>query len=171
MLIDTHAHLDGKRFDKDREDIINDLKNDDVDIVINPGADFMSSVKAVDMSKNYDNIYAAVGIHPHEAKSMDDNTINLLKDLASKGKVVAIGEIGLDYHRDYRQTAKLQHRMFKEQLQLAEELELPVIIHCRKAYDRIIPMLRGHDLRAVIFHAYSGRPEQLKQILEFRSYI
>ncbi len=91
MLIDSHAHLDDTRFDKDRDELIKSLKDLGVNLVINPGADLQSSIKAVSLAEQYDNIYAAVGVHPHSAKEMDESTIEVLKSFTDREKVVAIG--------------------------------------------------------------------------------
>ncbi|WP_425446809.1 TatD family hydrolase [Dethiothermospora halolimnae] len=172
MLIDSHAHLDDGRFDKDRDKIIKSLKEDDVDIVINPGADFLSSVKSVNMSEKYDNIYAAVGIHPHEAKNMGEDTIGLLRDLSKKGKVVAIGEIGLDYHYD-NSPRDIQKEKFREQIKLAKELNLPIIVHDREAhkdtYDIISSEYDG-KLTGVI-HSFSSSTEMAKKYIDMGFYI
>ena len=93
MLIDSHAHLDDERFDRDRERLIESLKENGIDLVINPGDDLQSSIKAVALAEKYENIYAAVGVHPHAAKEMDDATIGILKSFANREKVIAIGEI------------------------------------------------------------------------------
>ena len=100
MLIDSHAHLDDDRFDNDRDKLIKSLKEYGIDLIINPGSDLGSSIKSVSLSEQYDNIYAAVGVHPHSAKEMDDSTIEVLKSFTGRKKVVAIGEIGLDYYYD-----------------------------------------------------------------------
>ncbi|MTI48824.1 MAG: TatD family deoxyribonuclease [Firmicutes bacterium] len=172
MLIDSHAHLDDKRFDKDRDDIISDLKKDDVDIVINPGADFLSSVKAVSLSEKYENIYAAVGIHPHDAKTMDDETINVLRDLTKKGKVVAIGEIGLDYHYD-NSPRDIQQQRFREQIKLAKELKLPIIVHDRDAHKDTFDIISeelDENLTGVI-HSFSASTEMAKKYIDMGFYI
>lgn len=172
MLIDSHAHLDDRRFDKDRDKLIKRLKEDDVDIVINPGADFLSSVKSVKMSEDYDNVYAAVGIHPHDAKSMDDETINVLRDLAKKGKVVAIGEIGLDYHYD-NSPRDIQKKRFREQIKLAKELNLPIIVHDRDAHKDTFDIISDEfdgKLTGVI-HSFSSSVEMAKKYIDMGFYI
>ncbi len=121
MLIDSHAHLDDTRFDKDRDELIKSLKDLGVNLVINPGADLQSSIKAVSLAEQYDNIYAAVGVHPHSAKEMDESTIEVLKSFTDREKVVAIGgEIGLDYYYD-NSPRDIQKQRFIEQLDLAKK--------------------------------------------------
>lgn len=172
VLIDSHAHLDDRRFDKDREEIIKSLKADEVDIVINPGADFLSSVKAVSLAEKFENIYAAVGIHPHEAKAMDDNTIDILRDLAKKKKVIAIGEIGLDYHYD-NSPRDIQKQRFREQIRLAKELKLPIIVHDREAHKDtfdIISQELDENLTGVL-HSFSSSAEMAKKYIDMGFYI
>lgn len=172
MLIDSHAHLDDKRFDKDRDKIIKDLKNHGVQIVINPGADVASSVKAVSMAKEYENIYAAVGVHPHDAKTMDNTTIQLLNSLANNEKVIAIGEIGLDYHYD-NSPRDVQKEWFVEQIRLAKKLKLPIIIHEREASQDMYNILKqetDENLTGVL-HCYSGSLEMAREYLKMGYYI
>src|SRR5690554_4722696 len=127
MLFDTHAHLDDKRFDEDRDELIRELPNRGVSRVITPGIDTDSSKKCVDLAGKYDIVYAAVGIHPHEANQAEDNYLDLLADMARHKKVVAIGEIGLDYYYDFS-PRDIQKKCFIEQIELAAELKLPIII-------------------------------------------
>lgn len=172
MLIDSHAHLDDKRFDKDRDEIIKNLKNNDVSIVINPGADLASSIKAVDLAQEYENIYAAVGIHPHDAKTMDDDTIEVLKSLLKKDKVIAVGEIGLDYHYDFS-PRDIQRKWFREQIKLAKEFNLPIIVHDREAHKDVYDILKEEQdgtLRGVL-HCFSGSVEMAKEYIKMGFYI
>ena len=133
MLIDSHAHLDDERFDPDRENIISSLKENGISLVVNPGSDLSSSIKAVRLSEEYENIYAAVGVHPHEAKAMSEETIEALRSLSAREKVVAIGEIGLDYFYD-NSPRDIQKKWFLEQIRLAKEADLPIIVHSRDAF-------------------------------------
>lgn len=172
MLIDSHAHLDDERFDKDRDKVIKDLNKDGIEIVINPGADVASSVKSVSLAQEHDNIYAAVGVHPHEAKTMDETTIELLRSLAKKEKVVAIGEIGLDYHYD-NSPREVQKKWFAEQIKLAKELKLPIIIHEREAQQDMYNILKAHDDGKLtgVLHCFSGSLEMAKKYLEMGLYL
>lgn len=172
MLIDSHAHLDDEKFDKDRDEIIKDLINQDIELVINPGSDIASSVKAVSLAKKYDNIYAAVGVHPHDVKDMDGTTIQLLSSLANNEKVLAIGEIGLDYHYDYS-PRDLQKKWFVEQIQLAKKLQLPIIVHEREASQDMCNILKQEadgNLTGVL-HCYSGSLEMAKEYLKMGFYL
>lgn len=172
MLIDSHAHLDDSRFDKDREQLIKDLGNNNIELIINPGSDVATSVKAVSLAQKHENIYAAIGVHPHEVEDMEDETIELLRSLSKKEKVVAIGEIGLDYYYD-NSPRELQKKWFREQIKLAKELDLPIIIHDRDAhqdtYD-IIKELKDDSLRGVL-HCYSGGVELAREFIKLGFYI
>lgn len=172
MLFDSHAHLDDGRFDQDRDQIIKNAQEKGLAYMMNPGADLRSSLKAVELAAQYDMIYAAVGVHPHDAKDMDDVTLLLLKDLARKPKVMAIGEIGLDFHYDHS-PRDVQRQVFRDQIQLARELKLPVIIHDREANEEVFNILR--EERAfevgVVMHCYSGSAELARQYVKLGAYI
>ncbi len=173
MLIDSHAHLDDERFDKDRDILIKSLKENGIDLIINVGADVSSSIKSVSLSQEYENIYAAVGVHPHSAKDMDESTIDILKSFAGREKVVAIGEIGLDYYYD-NSPRDIQRQRFIEQLELAKEVDLPVIIHSRDAaggetFD-ILKNAQDGSLEGVL-HCYSGSVEMALEYIKLGFYI
>lgn len=172
MLIDSHAHLDDSRFDRDRDKLIKSLKELEVDLVINPGADLNSSIKAVSLSEKYDNIYAAVGVHPHSAKEMDESTIEILKSFTNREKVIAIGEIGLDYYYD-NSPRDIQQKRFIEQLNLAKEVDLPVIIHTREATKdtfHILKEAQDGNLEGVM-HCFSGSVEMAMEYIKLGFYI
>ena len=172
MLIDSHAHLDDERFDKDRDQIIKSLKEEGIELVINPGADVGSSIKAVALAEKYPNVYAAVGVHPHDAKTMDENTIDLLRSFTNREKVVAIGEIGLDYYYD-NSPRDIQRKRFREQLDLAKEVGLPVIIHSRDAAKDTFDILKEAQdgtLKGVM-HCYSGSVEMAREYINLGFYI
>ncbi len=158
MLVDTHAHLDDPRFDRDRDDVISRAHEAGVAFIINPGADMPSSRKAVEIAEKHERVFAAVGVHPHEAKTLDAAALAELKKLASHPKVVAIGEIGLDYYRDLS-PRDVQRDAFRRQLDLAAECDLPLILHSREAHGDVEAMLVEHaggkPLRGVL-HCFSG---------------
>ena len=131
-LFDTHAHLDDERFDEDRELLIEKLKEENVSLVVNPGADMKTSRAAIKLAENYDFIYAAVGIHPHDVKDIKEEDLIELEQMAKHEKVVAIGEIGLDYYYD-NSPRELQREFFIKQIELANKVNLPIIIHSRDA--------------------------------------
>ena len=141
MLFDTHAHLDDKRFDDDRDELIRGLPARGVSRVIAPGIDIESSKRCVDLAQEYDIIYAGVGIHPHEASKVEENYLDLLGTMAQNKKVVAIGEIGLDYYYDFS-PRDIQKKRFIEQIELAAELKLPIIIHNRDSHEDMLNILR-----------------------------
>lgn len=172
MLIDSHAHLDDRRFDRDRDRLIESLKENGIDLVINPGADLQTSIKAVALAEKYENIYAAVGVHPHSAKEMDDSTVNVLKSFTNREKVIAIGEIGLDYYYD-NSPRDIQRKRFIEQLNLAKEVDLPVIIHSRSAAGETFEILKEAQdgkLEGVL-HCYSGSVEMAREYIKLGFYI
>ena len=131
-LFDTHAHLDDERFDEDREFLIEKLKEENVSLVVNPGADMKTSRAAIKLAEKYDFIYAAVGIHPHDVKDIKEEDLIELEQMAKHEKVVAIGEIGLDYYYD-NSPRELQREFFIKQIELANKVNLPIIIHSRDA--------------------------------------
>lgn len=173
MLIDSHVHLDDKRFDRDRDLIIKSLKSNGLEYAINNGADLQTSIASVALAEEYSNIYATVGVHPHSAKEMDKSTIEILRSFASRDKVVAIGEIGLDFHYD-NSPRDVQRFWFKEQLKLAKEVNLPVTIHSREANQETFDILKEFSedgkLRGVL-HCYSGSGEMAMEYIKLGFYI
>lgn len=173
MFIDSHVHLDDPRFDQDRENIIESLKEDGIDMVINIGADKESSFSTLGLAKKYDNIYAVVGVHPHTASELEEEGLDWLRELAKEEKVVAIGEIGLDFYYD-NSPREIQRKWFKAQLQLAKELSLPVIIHTRDAaketYDILKEAAADGKLK-VLMHCYSGSAEMAVDYAKLGFYI
>ena len=124
MLFDSHAHLNDERFDEDREELISSLKEKGVDLVVNPGACIKTSIESIELANKYDFIYAAVGVHPHDVGELDEIAIDTLRKLATENKkVVAIGEIGLDYYYD-NSPREVQKEWFIKQIELANELKL-----------------------------------------------
>jgi TatD DNase family protein len=141
FLIDTHTHLDFPHFDSDREHVIERAANAGVRAIVNVGADLASSQAAVALAEAYPQVYAAVGVHPHDAKTLTGEMLEELRALASHPKVVAIGEIGLDFYRDLSPRDK-QRQAFKQQLALAHEVGKPVVIHDRDAHAEVMATLR-----------------------------
>lgn len=172
MLIDSHAHLTADRFDRDRDQVIRNLRKDGLEAVITSGSSVASSVAAVALAKKYNNIYATVGIHPNNTDDMDENTIAMLESLAKNEKVIAIGEIGLDYHYDYS-PKDIQRKWFVEQIKLAKALSLPIVVHDREAnldtYE-VISEYKDENLRGVL-HCYSGDADLAKKYVEMGFYI
>lgn len=173
MLIDSHTHLNDSRFNKDREKIIRSLDDHGIDLALNIGIDLKTSLESVKLAEKYDNIYATVGVHPHEVKHLNYRNIEDLKMLAKESeKVLAIGEIGLDYY--YENSPKDdQKKWFEEQLNLAKELNLPVVIHSRDASEdtyKILKEAQDGNLRGVM-HCYSGSVEMAKKYIDLGFYI
>jgi TatD DNase family protein len=140
VLVDTHCHLDFNSFDKDRDQIIDRAREAGIQRILNPGITLQSSENAIRLADKYPEVYAAVGVHPNDGSSWEDGTITRLRELAAHQKVVAVGEIGLDFYRD-RTPHDLQKKIFQEQLDLAAELELPVVIHTRESIDDVLQIL------------------------------
>lgn len=172
MIFDSHAHLDDGRFDKDRDQIINNAKKNNIKYIMNPGANLKTSVRAIEISQKYDIVYAAVGVHPHDVKEMDDVTLELLESLAKKPKVMAIGEIGLDFYYDHS-PRECQREWFRKQIQLAHRVGLPIIVHDRDANDETLKILKEEKAfqAGVVMHCYSGSEELAKQYIRLGAYI
>jgi TatD DNase family protein len=171
-FFDTHCHLDVPAFDADRAAVLARARAVGVQYLLNPAYDLVSSRRAVTLAQTEVGIVAAVGIHPNEAASFDASTLAELRTLASAPGVVAIGEIGLDYHWD-TVTHEAQAQAFVAQLALARELNMPVIIHCREAYDDLLALLRTHSagLAGVLMHAFAGSLEHLRAALALGAHI
>ena len=173
MLVDSHVHLDDERFDADREEVIERALEAGVSYLINPGTDLDSSRRAVELAETHDCIYAAVGVHPHEAAYLTDPACGALRQLARHEKVVAIGEIGLDYYRDLS-PREVQREAFRKQLDLAAGLDLPVIVHTRDARADVEEVLReasaAGSLRGVL-HCYADGLDWAKRAVEMGFYL
>lgn len=165
MFFDTHAHYDDPAFDGDREELLPELYSSGVELIIDPGCDVKSSEAAIALAEKYSFVYTAVGIHPEELSNMADADLEHIRSLAAHGRCVAIGEIGLDYYWDASRREEQKH-LFSQQLELALELDLPVIIHDREAHaDSMEIICRYPELRGV-FHCYSGSVEMAKELLK-----
>jgi len=171
-LIDTHAHLTFPELEPDVEAVVAQSKAAGVTGWITVGTDRQQIKKVIALIPGYDNMYAAVGIHPHHAKDVSAEDISFLKSVAGGEKIVAIGETGLDYHYT-RSEAEIQKKVFKAQLAIAAELALPVIVHSRNAFDDTIVILSEFSgkLKNVVVHCFSGTADQAKVILEMGYYI
>ena len=171
MLFDTHAHLDDTSFDADRRDLIASLPEQGLSLVMNPGCSFESSRNAIALAETYDFIYAAVGSHPDVADEVDDALIARYRELCRQHpKVKAIGEIGLDYH--YEDIPRdIQKRAFRLQMELARELQLPVIVHEREAHEDGLKIVDEFPTVQGVFHCYSGSAEMAKELVKRGWYI
>ena len=170
MIFDTHAHYDDERFDEDRYSLIEEMHQNGICNIINVGADMASSKTSIELAEKYDFIYAAVGVHPHEVDNMTDNDIEILTDYAKYTKVVAIGEIGLDYYYDLS-TREHQRYWLKRQLELAYRLDLPVIIHSREATQETYDIIKNSKVRKGVIHAFSGSLDFARHYIDMGFYI
>lgn len=175
MLIDTHAHLDFPHFDADREAVLERAEAAGVTAILNVGADLESSRRAVALAEKHDRIYAAVGVHPHDAQKLDGAALAELRALARHPKVVAIGEIGLDFYRDLS-PRDVQRRAFQAQLAWAARLGKPVIIHDREAHDEVLAILadwvaEDPEHRCGVFHCFSGDLAMARQVVALGFYL
>ncbi|MBQ8826260.1 MAG: TatD family hydrolase [Oscillospiraceae bacterium] len=162
-IIDTHAHYDDNAFDDDRYELLSSILSESVDSIITIGTSIEKSRFSVEITEKFDRVYAAVGIHPEDCENIPDDYIELLKEMSGNKKVVAIGEIGLDYHYD-GYNKDIQIKIFREQLELAEELNLPVIIHSRDATQDTMEILREYKPKGVM-HCFSGSAETAREII------
>ena len=171
MLIDSHAHLEMKEFDPDREEVIKRAGSEGVDFIVTVGTNLKLSLKAVSLADKYENIYATVGIHPHDVAKTNQNTLDALKDLVKTcKKIVAYGEIGLDFFRNISLQEK-QLELFRLQLELAKELKLPVVIHDREAHQQSLETVKASGVRRGVFHCFSGDYEMAKKCMDLGFYI
>jgi len=170
MLTDTHCHLDFPEYDSDREEVIRRAKEKGIGYIIDIGSSLQGSIRAQGLSEKYDCVYATVGIHPHEADGFESNFLRELEPLAKKEKVVAIGEIGLDYFKNYSKQEN-QRNLFIALIKLAKTLNLPLVIHSRQAHKETLGILRAAmPVRAVV-HCFSGPLEFLNECLELGFFI
>jgi len=172
VMIDTHAHLDSERFGHDREEVIDRAFSSGVEAIVNVGTDVDTSLFSMELAAAYGGIYAAVGFHPHNAGDMTAEDLSRLADLASDPKVVAIGEIGLDFYRNYS-PRDVQLEAFRSQVRLAVELGLPMIIHSRNVGGELLRIVEeeGGWRAGGVMHCFSGGPDMAARALELGFYI
>jgi TatD DNase family protein len=172
VLFDTHTHLDDTRYDDDRETMIARAREAGVEAFVTIGCDLKTSQAAIRLAEQHPFIYASIGVHPHEVKHIEDNWYDEFRRLAKNKKVVAYGEIGLDYHYNHS-SPKDQRERFREQIQLARELNLPVIIHTREAQEDTIRILKDEKASEVggVFHCFSGDAWLAKDALDLGFYL
>jgi TatD DNase family protein len=168
--IDSHAHYDDERFDEDRDELLSSLYNKGVERIITVGCRIEQCINAIELTKKHNHVYAAVGIHPEDCDTAPENYLEQLEQWAKLDKVVAIGEIGLDYHYDGFDRAK-QIKLFDEQLALAKRLDMPVIIHSRDATADTIEIIKKYAPLKGVMHCFSGSAETAKQALLYGLYI
>lgn len=166
-LFDTHTHLDAPQFDEDREEVINRAFEAGVNKMINVGFNRETIPSTMRLAESYANIYAAVGWHPQDAITMEDGDLDWIASLCAHPKVVAIGEIGLDYYWD-TSPKDVQQRVFRQQIGLARELKMPIVIHNRDAHEDVVRILREEKAQEVggVMHSFSGSWETAKMCLD-----
>ena len=170
MLFDTHAHMDDRAFDEDRETLLTQLSEQGIGLLMNPGCSLASSRNAVALAERYDYIYAAVGSHPDAADEVTGEVLAEYRALCKHEKVLAIGEIGLDYHYEDIPRAR-QQAAFRAQMALAAELDLPVIVHEREAHEDGMRIVEEFPTVKGVFHCYSGSAEMAKWLVSRGWYI
>lgn len=180
-LVDTHCHLNFNVFNNDREEILLAARNQGVAWILNPGVDIASSQAIVDMAGTLEGVFAAVGVHPNDATSWNEDSLQMLVHLASQPKVVAIGEIGLDYYRE-RTPKDIQLNVFQMQLELAQDLGLPVVIHTRHSISDALDILADWVTRLKVYnqplaarpgvlHSFSGNAQDAQRAMDLGFYI
>ncbi len=168
-IFDSHAHYDDRQFDGDRDALLTRLFDEGVCGIVNCGSDLASSLASLRLAETYPLVYAACGVHPHEASAMGTSDLKEIGSLLSHKKCVAVGEIGLDYHYDFS-PRELQKQVFASQLALAVERDLPVIVHDREAHEDTLTLLQEYRPRGVV-HCFSGSAEMAAEILKLGMYI
>ncbi|MEG0237466.1 MAG: TatD family hydrolase [Cetobacterium sp.] len=163
-LVDTHCHLDNEKFDEDRLEVIERIK-ENLEFCVNIGYDLASSKKSLELAKEYDFIYAVIGVHPIDIAEYNEEVEKELEILGKNPKVVAIGEIGLDYHW-MTEPKEVQQERFKRQLELAERLNKPVVIHTRDAIEDTVNILKEYPNITGVIHCYPGSLETAKQLVD-----
>lgn len=165
MYFDTHAHYTDEDFDADRDEVIKAVQEFGVELIMNASSDLKSSLQSIELTEKYPFVYAAVGWHPHDAKTFTDKSADLLRSWCLLPKVRAIGEIGLDFYYDLSER-DVQREVFIRQMELASELKMPVVIHDREAHAECMEIIKKFPDVKGAFHCYSGSAEMAKEILD-----
>lgn len=164
LIFDTHAHYDDETFDTDRDSLLAAMPQEGVGLILDPGCDIVTSKKAVALAAQYPHVYAAVGYHPENCAPYTPSDLDVLREMARNPKVVAIGEIGLDYYWEQNPPRELQQEVFRAQLALAQELNLPVIVHDRDAHADCLAIVKEFPAVRGVFHCYSGSVEMAREL-------
>lgn len=167
MLIDTHCHLDFPHFDNDREAVIKRAKDNKIDYLINVGSSLESSLNSRELANRFEGIFYSIGLHPHFADDFNKDVISQFEEEAGNKKLVAIGEVGLDYFKS-RSAKNKQKEVFGEFISLAKKLKLPLIVHCRDSQEDIYSILKEefNDFSKIVFHCFSGPQDFLEKCLD-----
>ncbi|MBE7004260.1 MAG: TatD family deoxyribonuclease [Ruminococcaceae bacterium] len=171
MIFDTHAHYDDEQFDADRGELLASMPENGVGLILDPGCDYESSRRAVELAERFPHVYAAVGWHPENCAPFVPEDLDALRALAKHPKVVAIGEIGLDYYWAENPPREFQQEVFRLQLALAEELDLPVIVHDRDAHADSLAIVREFPNVRGVFHCFSGSVETARELWKLGWYV
>ena len=171
LIFDTHAHYDDEAFDADREELLAAMPDAGVGLIVDPGCDLESSRKAISIAERFPHVYAAVGWHPENCAPFVPEDIETLRTLARHEKVVAIGEIGLDYYWAENPPRGFQQDVFRRQLALAVELDLPVIVHDREAHADSLAIVREFPAVRGVFHCFSGSVEMARELWKLGWYV
>ena len=170
MYFDTHAHYDDKRFNDDRDVLLGSMIDGGITLILNAGSSLRSSKFGIKLAEKYPLIYSSVGVHPHDSKSMTDETIAELETLLAHPKAMTVGEIGLDYHYDFS-PRDIQRKRFREQMELALRAKKPVIIHERESLSDTMDIIRDYRELTGVVHCFSGSWETAKTILDMGWYL
>ncbi len=174
MIFETHAHYEDEKFNEDRDTLLTSMRTHGIDKIVNVGSSLITVKKSIELAEKYDFIYAAVGVHPSEIKCLDEDAWIWLNNQAKHSRVVAIGEIGLDYYWDKDEDIrKKQRKWFRKQLALAKEMNLPVIIHSREAaQDTLTIMKEAHEMHILgVIHCFSYSSQIAEQYMQMGYYI
>lgn len=169
-MIDTHSHINFEDYKENFDDFIQELKDNEIQNVIIPGVEPSTFDEIISLCKQYDILFGAIGVHPSEAKTYTDETEKRIYKLCQNKKIIAIGEIGLDYYWE-QETKELQKEVFRKQLKIAEELQIPVLIHDREAHEDTFEILQEFNLKNVVFHCFSGNADFAKKCIVKGYYI
>ncbi|BCN28742.1 TatD family hydrolase [Anaeromicropila herbilytica] len=172
MIIDTHAHYDDEQFDKDRDELLHNLKENDIEYVVNIGASLKTTKNTLELMEAYDFVYGAIGVHPSETAELNEENFAWLKEQVGREKVVAIGEIGLDYYWD-EPDREIQKKWFHRQMELAKETKLPMVIHSRDAAKDTLDMMKTAKADQVggVIHCFSYGVEMAREYLNMGFYL
>lgn len=165
MYFESHAHYNSEHYDEDRDEVLESFRNSNISHIVNIGTSIETSLESIKLAEKYDFVYASVGVHPHYTKDVKDEDYTKLENLCSHKKVVAFGEIGLDFHYDFS-PRDVQIDVFKKQLKICENVKKPVIIHSREASQLVFDIIKESNVRRGIIHAYSGSVEMAKEYIK-----
>ncbi len=170
MFFDTHTHLDDEKFDTDRDELIESFKDEGLTLAVNIGANIKTSKNSIKLAEKYDFIYASVGVHPNDVGDMTESDLAQLEEWAKHPRVVAIGEIGLDYHYD-EPDPEIQKVWFERQLRLAQKLNMPYVVHDRDAHADVLEIIKKVGYFNGVMHCFSGSAEMARQVTDLGMYV